>query len=79
MADHTPTGSLEMGAKMDYAEHDRTYSVFLTLAKFGALVVAALLLTMAFYFFASGGGSGGVIAALILFGAILGIGGYVLR
>ena len=29
MADHTPTGPVEMGAKMDYAEHDRTYHRFL--------------------------------------------------
>ena len=38
MADHTPTGPVEMGAKMDYAEHDKTYHRFLTLAKFGSLV-----------------------------------------
>ncbi|MDP3898082.1 MAG: aa3-type cytochrome c oxidase subunit IV, partial [Mesorhizobium sp.] len=34
MADHTPTGPLEMGAKMDYAEHDKTYARFLGLAKY---------------------------------------------
>ena len=26
MADHSPTGPVEMGAKMDYAEHDKTYA-----------------------------------------------------
>ena len=29
MADHTPTGPVEMGAEMDYAEHDKTYHRFL--------------------------------------------------
>ncbi|TIU16205.1 MAG: aa3-type cytochrome c oxidase subunit IV, partial [Mesorhizobium sp.] len=24
MADHSPTGPVELGAKMNYAEHDRT-------------------------------------------------------
>ncbi|TIX72982.1 MAG: aa3-type cytochrome c oxidase subunit IV, partial [Mesorhizobium sp.] len=31
MADHSPTGPVELGAKMDYAEHDRTYAGFLRL------------------------------------------------
>ena len=38
MADDTPTGPVEMGAEMDYAEHDKTYHRFLMLAKFGSLV-----------------------------------------
>ncbi|TIU87815.1 MAG: aa3-type cytochrome c oxidase subunit IV, partial [Mesorhizobium sp.] len=33
MADHSPTGPVELGAKMDYAEHDRTYAGFVMLAK----------------------------------------------
>ena len=41
MADHTPTGPVEMGAEMDYAEHDKTYHRFLTLAKYGSLVCVA--------------------------------------
>ena len=43
MADHTPTGPVELGAKMDYAEHDRTYAGFVTLAKYGSLFVRSLL------------------------------------
>ena len=50
MADHTPTGPVELGAKMDYAEHDRTYAGFVTLAKYGSLfclaVLAGVLLVM---------------------------------
>ena len=55
MADHTPTGPVEMGAEMDYAEHDKTYQRFLTLAKYVSLVCVALLAAMAFGFFTDAG------------------------
>jgi hypothetical protein len=74
MADHSPTGPVELGAKMDYAEHDRTYAGFLALAKYGSLFCGALLLAMAFGFFA-----GGFFSALILFVLILAIGAFILR
>jgi hypothetical protein len=74
MADHSPTGPVELGAKMDYAEHDRTYAGFLTLAKYGSLFCLALLLAMAFGFFA-----GGFFSATILFVLILAVGGFILR
>ncbi|MDG4882409.1 aa3-type cytochrome c oxidase subunit IV [Mesorhizobium sp. WSM4884] len=74
MADHTPTGPVELGAQMDYAEHDRTYKAFLALAKYGSLVCAALLLAMAFGFFA-----GGFFSATILFILIMAAGYFILR
>ncbi|ESW66886.1 aa3-type cytochrome c oxidase subunit IV [Mesorhizobium sp. M0761] len=74
MADHTPTGPVELGAKMDYAEHDRTYHGFLALAKYGSLFCGALLLAMAFGFFA-----GGFFSATILFVLILALGAFILR
>ena len=74
MADHTPTGPVELGAKMDYAEHDRTYHGFLALAKYGSLFCGALLLAMAFGFFA-----GGFVSATILFVLILAVGAFILR
>ena len=74
MADHTPTGPVELGAKMDYAEHDRTYNGFLALAKYGSLFCGALLLAMAFGFFA-----GGFFSATILFLLILAVGAFILR
>ena len=74
MAEHAPTGPVELGAKMDYAEHDRTYAGFLMLAKYGSLVCGALLLAMAFGFFA-----GGFFSATILFVLILAVGGFILR
>lgn len=74
MADHAPTGPVELGAKMDYAEHDRTYAAFLRLAKYGSLVCLAILVAMAFGFFA-----GGFFSALILFAAIMAAGAFILR
>jgi Bacterial aa3 type cytochrome c oxidase subunit IV len=74
MADHTPTGPLETGANMDYAEHDKTYHRFLALAKYGALVCIALLAAMAFGFYA-----GGFFSALILLIVIIAAGGFLLR
>ncbi|AID34018.1 cytochrome C oxidase subunit IV [Mesorhizobium sp. SEMIA 3007] len=74
MADHSPTGPVELGAKMDYAEHDRTYAGFLALAKYGSLFCGALLIAMAFGFFA-----GGFFSALILFALIMAAGAFILR
>ena len=74
MADHSANGPVELGAKMDYAEHDRTYAGFIALAKYGSLFCGALLLAMAFGFFA-----GGFFSATILFAVILAVGGFILR
>ena len=63
MADHSPTGPLETGAAMDYSEHERTYSMFVGLAKWGTLICAALLIAMAFGFFVA---SAGFFSSLIL-------------
>lgn len=75
MADHRPSGPLEMGAAMDYPEHRRTYDRFLTLTKYATLAVASLLLAMAFGFFAGGG----FIASGILFVLLLAVGAYAMR
>ncbi len=75
MANNSPTGPVELGAEMDYAEHEKTYALFLTLAKFGSLVCAALLIAMAFGFFTSAG----LISATILFVIICAVGGYLLK
>lgn len=75
MADHSPTGPLELGAEMDYPEHEKTYHRFLGLAKYGSLIIAAILIAMAFGFF----GGGGFISSLILFVLICAVGGYALR
>lgn len=75
MADHAPGGPVEVGAQMDYAEHEKTYNMFLHLAKYGTLVCAALLIAMAFGFFTSAG----LISSSILFALICIVGGFLLR
>ncbi|MGQ7730952.1 aa3-type cytochrome c oxidase subunit IV, partial [Streptococcus suis] len=37
MADNSPTGPVELGAQMDYSEHEGTYKLFIKLAKYGTL------------------------------------------
>lgn len=34
---------------MDYAEHEKTYSLFLTLTKYGVIAVVAILILMAIF------------------------------
>ena len=75
MADHSPTGPLETGAEMDYAEHEKTYNLFLAMAKWVSLFTAALLVAMAFGFFTSAG----FFSATVLFVLICAIGGFLLR
>ena len=66
MADNHPTGPAETGAEMDYAEHERTYAMFLSMSKWLVILCVALLISMAFGFFAGGGLFGGIIAFVVL-------------
>jgi uncharacterized membrane-anchored protein len=75
MAEHSPTGPLETGAAMDYAEHEKTYNMFLMLSKVLVLFCAALLISMAFGFFTSAG----FVSSLILFILICAVGGFLIR
>lgn len=75
MADNTPTGPVELGAEMDYREHEKTYGMFLGLAKYTTLVTVALLIAMAFGFFTAAG----FFSASILFVLICALGGFLLR
>ncbi|RIK85744.1 MAG: aa3-type cytochrome c oxidase subunit IV [Hyphomicrobiales bacterium] len=75
MADNATTGPVELGADMDYAEHEKTYSLFLGLTKYIALITAALLIAMAFGFFTAAG----FISSTILFILICAVGAYLLR
>ncbi|MBN9251080.1 MAG: aa3-type cytochrome c oxidase subunit IV [Mesorhizobium sp.] len=74
MADHTPTGPVELGAQMDYPEHERTYHGFTLLAKYGTLVCAAIMIGMAFGFFV-----GGAISGFIVFLLACAVGAVILR
>ncbi len=62
MAEHHTTAPAELGAPMDYAEHEKTYAGFTGLVKWGTVVLAALMIAMAFGFFA-----GGFFSATVLF------------
>lgn len=75
MADHSPTGPLETGAAMDYAEHQKTYDMFLTLSKVLVLFCVALLISMAFGFFTPAG----FISSLILFVLVCAVGWFLIR
>ncbi len=75
MADKTPTGPVELGAEMDYGEHEKTYSIFLNITKYLCIVSAALLIAMACGFFAGFG----LISSTLLFVLIVAAGSYILR
>ena len=75
MADHSPSGPVETGAAMDYAEHEKTYNLFLGMAKYVSLFCVALLVSMAFGFFTPAG----FFSSVVLFLIICAVGGFVLR
>lgn len=72
MADHSSTGPVEVGAAMDYREHERTYAGFLSVAKYGTLFCVSLMIAMAFGFFVGGFFSGALVLILVfIVGAVL--------
>lgn len=72
MADQSHAGPVELGAEMDYAEHEKTYKVFTGLAKYSTLGCAAILIGMAFGFFVGGAVSGAIVALLFfIVGAVI--------
>jgi hypothetical protein len=75
MADHSLAGSVEMNGEMDYPEHEKTYRLFVGLAKYGTLHTIAILIAMAFSFFTSAG----FFSGLVLFVVISLVGIYLLR
>lgn len=54
MAEHH-SGPVEVGASMDYAEHDKTYDMFVKSAKYGTMMLVILMISMAAGFFTSAG------------------------
>ena len=75
MAHDAPSGPAELGAKMDYVEHERTFSLFVGLIKYGTLACIALMAAMAFSFFTTAG----MVSGLVLFALICAAGYFVLR
>ena len=66
MADNHPSGPAETGAEMDYAEHERTFAMFISMSKWIVIFCVALLIAMAFGFFAGGGLFGGIVVFVVL-------------
>ena len=64
MAQHDRDTAEAGTSVMDYAEHERTYGMFLTGSKWLTIITCALLIGMAFGFFAGGGFLGGLIVFL---------------
>lgn len=69
------TGPVEMGAEMDYPEHEKTYAMFLGLTKYGTLGCIVLLIGMAIGFFTAAG----FITATIITIILLALGIYLLK
>ena len=65
----------ELGAEMDYPQHEKTYHLFLVLARYGCMHIIALLIAMAVGFFTSAG----FFTAFIVFVLLSALGYYVLR
>jgi hypothetical protein len=62
MDDHH-AGPAETGATMDYAEHEKTYELFLAGAKWGTMSIIVLMIAMAAGFY----GGAGLLGSLIVF------------
>lgn len=71
MAEHTHSGPAELGAPMDYAEHERTFRGFVALTKIGILATVDTLLALAL--FAYGGGAGFWLGVLLLLMMTVGV------
>lgn len=71
MAEHH-SGPVELGASMDYAEHDKTYNGFLAATKYGTMLLVVLLIAMAVGFFSSAG----FLFSLLLFIVLSALGFY---
>ncbi|MGH6763533.1 MAG: aa3-type cytochrome c oxidase subunit IV [Phyllobacterium sp.] len=74
MAEHHNTGPAELGAAMDYAEHEKTYDLFIGLSKWSTVVCVALLIAMAFGFFTTAG----FVSSTILFFIVMAVAWFVL-
>lgn len=54
MAEHK-SGPVELGASMDYPEHEKTFNFFVNATKYGTMMIVVLMIAMAVGFFTSAG------------------------
>lgn len=66
MAEHTTAGPAELGAPMDYREHERTFAGFVALTKISILATIAVLQALALFGLASNGFWLGVLMLLLM-------------
>lgn len=69
MAEEVQARHTELGAPMDYQEHERTYNGFLILVKWGTTSLVALMIAMAFGFFVGGFFSAAILFVLVMVAA----------
>jgi hypothetical protein len=74
MAEHLHHGPAELGAPMDYAEHERTFEGFLMLTKLTVAATIATMLSLVLFSFAGGAGFWLGTLVLVLMFVALGIG-----
>lgn len=65
MSEHH-TGPVEVGAEMNYGEHEKTYNGFLALTKYGTMLLCVLMLAMVAGFFTTAGFLGGLVVFVVL-------------
>lgn len=75
MAEHLHSGPAELGAPMDYAEHERTFAGFVAMTKLAVGAGIATMLALVLYFYAGGAGfwMGTLTILLMLVGTAIGL------
>ena len=74
MAEHLPAGPAEVGAPMDYGEHERTYSGFISLTKVIILATADTMLALTLFAFGRGGfWLGSLLLLLVMIATVIAI------
>jgi len=74
MAEHTHSGPAELGAPMDYAEHERTFASFVSLTKITILACLNIVIALTLFAFGSGGFWLGVLLIVLMaVGVVIGL------
>jgi hypothetical protein len=75
MAEHTSSGSAELGAPMDYPEHERTYDGFVSLTKITVLATVITMVALAIFSFGGSWGFwlGTLLLILMMIATVIGI------
>jgi len=74
MAEHSHSGTAELGAPMDYSEHERTYHGFVVLSKLSVMATIDILIALLLFAFGSGGFWLGVLlVVLTMVGLVMGL------